>query len=804
MKIRVGAAAVSLLGMSLYIAVFLKYVPRTTPALAFMVPLAAAAFGITYHSLSSGAVLVLFLVPLVNAFPNFFPLPEFEPLLFIFYAFVLGALVRHAFRSPAFKRDLSIHFPLTLLAAMVLISALVTVWRYGNFFPLLDTGGHDLAVNVLNVRAGEAIRRVVFDGFNYIGGILWFVLLVPLLRDRRTANRCLAGLAIALSLSLGFGFFQLWGNSALGNRGFFVRFHRINALFSDPNALGISLAAVFSLLLAMAFVSRKRRLVLFGIPLLAVVFLLPSIGSRSGFLGVMGSAAIFVFLGFIRKGKGGRIRRLGLLAAAGVLLAAVVGFTVLNRGSSLWQRFEQGLSSGASGQTQAGILHNRLQFWESAWGMWRDYPLHGVGIGAFTPELPNYYVKDDIIPVLPFSYYRKAGPDEKVAVDSAGNYYLQVASELGTPGLLLLGWILLLIVGRVRRMPLPGPSGPKNEWLGIGAAAGVLAMLAMFMFGTHTLNFEVQLVFWLNVAFLFAGGRETRAGYRPGKARLAGGALLLYGLVLGWSSFHSLSTGARSRDFGIDQEYGFYAPEKSEGRVFRWTGATAGFTIPVRGPALTVPVLASHPGIQKSPLRVQVDLANHLSRNPQRLTDFQIDHSRWQNLTLDLPPGTQKMALLIFRIERTWRPSAEIGSGDERDLGIAVGEIGFLNAWDLTAPVTEAPREEWRGEHEGDLFFEGRSWCDLDLPEEDLVVRIQARGEPAGGLWPYMVVRLDDSVIAGTWVESLSWQDHFFEISGTGGTVRLSVEYVNDGSSGPPHQDRNLFLGELAVFKKRF
>ncbi len=68
------------------------------------------------------------------------------------------------------------------------------------------------------------------------------------------------------------------------------------------------------------------------------------------------------------------------------------------------------------------ISNKRNFFWVRAYQMGRDYPMSGVGIGAFTIELPDYNWKYD------------KGFDQ---VDFAGNYYLQLFAETGFPGLIL-------------------------------------------------------------------------------------------------------------------------------------------------------------------------------------------------------------------------------------------------------------------------------------------------------------------------------------------------------------------------------
>ncbi|GAH27221.1 unnamed protein product, partial [marine sediment metagenome] len=80
------------------------------------------------------------------------------------------------------------------------------------------------------------------------------------------------------------------------------------------------------------------------------------------------------------------------------------------------------------------ISNYRYIFWGQAVEMFKDYPLTGVGQGSYILQLPNYL----IINQTGFSQ-----------VDYSGNYYLQVLSELGFPGLLLILFIFYLLINKV-------------------------------------------------------------------------------------------------------------------------------------------------------------------------------------------------------------------------------------------------------------------------------------------------------------------------------------------------------------------
>lgn len=50
----------------------------------------------------------------------------------------------------------------------------------------------------------------------------------------------------------------------------------------------------------------------------------------------------------------------------------------------------------------------------------------------------------------------------------------------------------------------------------------------------------------------------------------------------------------------------------------------------------------------------------------------------WRTVRLSLPEETGRDVTLLFEVSRTWNPLKTLGAPDPRDLGVAVGKIGFL------------------------------------------------------------------------------------------------------------------------------
>jgi len=98
---------------------------------------------------------------------------------------------------------------------------------------------------------------------------------------------------------------------------------------------------------------------------------------------------------------------------------------------------------------------------------------------------------------------------------------------------------------------------------------------------------------------------------------------------------------------------------------------------------------------------------------------------------------------------------------------------------------------------EGALYSEETVYTLISLPDDEAVVKIQAKGDQAEDIWPYMIVELDGEEIGETYVDSPNWREYSFLIDSDGGTKVLSVSFVND--AWDKNEDRNLYVGEISI-----
>jgi len=699
------------LGVLVYAAaygiLYYTYVPRVLRLQLALLPLVLVTVVLSANSVRKGMLLVVFLIPLVGGLPYFFGLSGFNPLFFIFYGWVMGLLVHQAVHPVRLRLKNPLFWPVAGASLVVVVSGIVTFWRYTNFFPLHGGAVYDLAVNILNVSAGEALRKVLFDGLNYFGGFIWFFVAVNVMRAGRTVRAAMSLLAGASLVSFGFGIYQSVENPGLGNQDWFIQAGRINALFSDPNALGVFLVLCVPVWAGVLMIGKRGGKALFAGAILAGIYLIPDSGSRVGMLGLAVGLGVLVFL-LVRLGIYARKRDPGVWrtvlahsAVAMVVLGLVSVFVLIDRDSNLNYRISENIKSLKvlfNPRAREIILHGRHLTWPSSVRMVRDYPVSGVGVGAYTSELPNFYEKYDITPVKSSFYYREfPGPD--IRVDSAGNLFLHVAAEMGLIGAVFLGWVFVLLAGRIWRDNFRRREVSARSFLRIGISSSLVAVFVIFLLGAHTLHFEILLVFWMLVGTVYARPEhdegkkpegeipqeENSAGFSSvgstGRDRVSGigiGLLVVvFGFFLVWDSFSRLSLRERTERFHLHQEFGLYQKEMVGRWPFRWTGKTAGMTVKANKPVMVVPVLASHPDIGERPVGVRVYLTGDFFRTRSVLDDFVLRGHGWRERQYDFSGRIGAEAMVVFEVSRLWRPGEELGSADSRSLGIALGEVRF-------------------------------------------------------------------------------------------------------------------------------
>jgi O-antigen ligase len=261
--------------------------------------------------------------------------------------------------------------------------------------------------------------------------------------------------------------------------GVLVVFGLVLAILGGAGA-GPSRADVRAALLDRAW-ALPRLLILGSAAVLGLCGLVLS-GSRGG--------AISLFAGIVVLLPFGRLRA-WLPAAVAIVLA--VGLAV---GLSSWLGQEERTLQTAffAEGTNDPSLAARSDIWGRTWRILLDHPVTGTGLGTF----PSAYA----------SYDREG---EWLGTAQAHNDYLQLVSETGVVGVVLLAWLVAAFALRVL-LPALRPAHGRPRWTTTALAAAVFAMLVHSI-----LDFNMQIP---AVAALFAviGGMLIAAADDPAPA----------------------------------------------------------------------------------------------------------------------------------------------------------------------------------------------------------------------------------------------------------------------------------------------
>lgn len=496
--------------------------------------------------------------------------------------------------------------------------------------------------------------------------LLWLVLAAG--RDRPVAEAsrlAAAASAGAVSAAL-WGLWQWWtGRNLLP---FWVEqdpfITRINGTFTDVNAFGAYLASMAPVAVAAAW----------------------SCGGALRVAGLAGAAAVVAAAGFTASRAAWGALAAGMLALA----AGAVSPTVTPHDEAWVRRWRRRLMLAAAGgliglaslsvyATARNVrfadqrsyldtllytlnvrtpveerLKGRGELWAAGWRMVREHPIDGIGIGRYFKDVSAYAPNPR----------RLIRPQE-----NAHNYPLQVAAELGVPGLLCL---LALFGAAVRggwRAARTGAT-PAVRRLGLAAAAGTSAFLLTCLTGHSLLLREGQLTFWVlaGVGLLLGRGHAPPAERVALHARLArlGAASVPAAAAILLATLPMRVQGQLARIDLSRLPSGVYDEERSPGGdPFRWTEPKAAFHIPARARAVRFTLRGAAPFPQT--LRVVHD---------GRVIDVvRLDDHFWRTLRYVLPQARDGVRFRRFDLHVTpaWRPA-----GDPRDLGVMVRSVEWV------------------------------------------------------------------------------------------------------------------------------
>jgi hypothetical protein len=777
---------------------YFKYVPLIPPFQIVLIPILLLILAVTSLSIRLGVLVFVFLFPLINNLPYFFGIdqgiPHAPTALVLFLAFSLGFLFHVSFSSFPLKFSHPIFKPLIVLSLMILISGIISYFRFGNFYPILSDGFHELVVNVNGVRAGGAVMSVVFSGLNYLTGFFFFFILFNTIDSKAYVKKLLTVLSFSLLISLLFSLVQMHYSIETGNASFWIQLNRINSTFKDPNSFGIVLSSSLPLILGMFLAIRQKSRLFFLFMILFALYVFPSIGSRSGLLGLALSAIIFFILTLSHKRTISRRKIFFTFASIGIFVVFVASFLFLFNQSNLYKRLGWSVDVFKREVSLNEIFLRKFEFWSAAINMMKDYPATGVGVGSYIVEMPNYLKQMG----RPFGY-----------TDSAENYFFQVGSELGLAGILVIGWLFFYILKYMWITIRKYSGDSKDRFILIGAFAGVFAVFMNFFLHSYIGSFEVKYFLWLMIAILLVWPRIEKSeslqlGDRPKFIWIGIIFFVLYAGLFTWNSLHYLTPAERTKKFGWEQNFGLYDVEMDNRRFqYRWAKKTAGIAYENLGKTLVIPLMASHPNIENNPVEVKVFLADRYFNKDELIESRKLTDNEWVNFEYKIPQSSADNINLVFETSRSWQPSKYLGVPDSRRLAVGLGMEWYRYSSEVSKDSVDGIKiissDSWEGPYKNNLLAKGESFARFHTIKRNIALRLFIKGQKALELGPYVIVRLDGKIIARTVIEEEDWTSLVMFPQIQNGEHILGVEFVNDLHLPALNQDRNVFLGNLEI-----
>jgi len=672
----------------------------------------------------------IFLVPLLNSRALLFVIRPRYIIVFLFFGLFLGFLVNNTSKSLisySLKNPVEIIYDSSIAKAMfifvfiLILSCAVTIFRYSNFYPFITNNYYDLVLNVNGVRSTGSIVWTIRFFYNYFNGFLFFIIIFNVIDRTEDIINSIISLVSATMISAGAIIYQYYFNPYLGNVEHWVNSGRFNATFTDPNALGAFTILLFPVYIGLLIYFKRYylRLLIFISFLLYLILLFLS-GSRSAFIGIVLAIIIFFIIFIIRgfrhiKGRWAFYSRWIKVVLILIPIIILLSFTLFslylidNPDSptmkiSLIRRTIDTFKTGIYYIREIGILEGlksvsnyRYIFWGQSVEMFKDYPLTGVGQGSYILQLPNY------LTINRTGYLS----DGKLVADFTGNYYLQVLSELGLPGIVVILFIIYLLVSKVInyfKVKKYLREFENSDWLLIALFISFVSMLVGQFFGPHTNFDEVQFTFWLIIGLMIAYIKVKQVKFQENlkplqicrrirfelyeKISLAI-ILLIFTSSLIISSVTTLSINVSQNLYDIkgnykgwENKYGFYKEETIDGETFRWTSIDASEVVEKKGNKMIIPMKDAFPAefikdaalsSFKEHLSVKIFVDNLLVKK------VTLEHDKWTDVKISIPDFTKDKFTLTLVFNRSWVPK-EIGlTSDTRELGIRVGRYRFID-----------------------------------------------------------------------------------------------------------------------------
>ncbi len=253
-----------------------------------------------------------------------------------------------------------------------------------------------------------------------------------------------------------------------------------NYIYNNPNDLAALSLIAFGIALALAMPKAPRTVVRLGAGISAILLFMVILltQSRGAFIALMIATAPVLIPMLLKKPH---------QAIGAAFVALAIGLTIP---ANVWERLSsiQKLSNASTlaEADSVGSADERYKILQVGWQIWADHPVFGVGLGGYRPMNARY------------------APD--IGDKDTHNTYLNLAAEIGLPGLLiwcvLIGSVLRYARRSRRRADSDGILATQQLWM----ERGLVGFLVAGIFG----SFAALTFPYLLLAILWCSATQLR------------------------------------------------------------------------------------------------------------------------------------------------------------------------------------------------------------------------------------------------------------------------------------------------------
>ena len=448
----------------------------------------------------------------------------------------------------------------------------------------------------------------------------------------------------------------------------------IFAPFEDIHSYGSYIAALFFIFLAIVYGGHLKQKLFTG-PFLVLILLFVILSySRATWLAVIVVSTVFLINKLSMRKK--------VLVISSILLALLAFNLFPNILIKSNQNYLRRLGHVLVLKGQQSD-YSRVVLWKRAINIIRDFPITGSGIGTFWKISPIY--QDFSVSELK-DYY-----------ENAHNYFLQFASDLGLPALLIFLSILFFTYKAGFRVSSQVPEvAPFVKGLLFGLSAYLITCLT----GHPLLLSNQQFLFWFVISMIvtpyaFAshhgGDRTGNLSRDTSTFMVVLTMMVLAGYALEYGpGFWRVSNEERK------YEYGFYSYEDWNGKKVHWMAKKAFSKTVVTGSVMDFEVYATPHNIGPKGLNFKVFI------NGKLWDEINFMKGEMRNLKYYIPFKKNELIEIRTFVDRTFIPIRLGLNKDPRTLGVGISEIRFddevspggIGFWGMEAWTGE-PIPEW-------------------------------------------------------------------------------------------------------------